>query len=113
MPCLSRRLLLTCATVLAVATMSPAQAADDVCRLVDDRITESSGLVLSSRTDRVLFTHNDSGDDARFFAVDDRCRTLAMYVLSGVAATDWEDMAVGRGRTASRCCGSATSATTT
>jgi hypothetical protein len=45
----------------------------------------------------VLFTHNDSGDDARFFAVDDSCRTLATYVLPGVDSSDWEDMARGPG----------------
>lgn len=67
-----------------------------VCRFGDDRITESSGLVYS-RTGSVLFTHNDSGDSARFFAVDPHtCRTTATYVLADPAeAFDWEDMARG------------------
>lgn len=89
-----RAALVSCA--LLALTALPAQA-QEVCRFSDPRITESSGLVLSSSTDRVLFTHNDSGDDARFFAVDDRCRTLATYVLPGVGASDWEDMARGPG----------------
>ena len=69
--------------------------------LTDPRITESSGLVSSSLVDGVLFTHNDSGDTARFFAVDGRGRTLATYDLPGVQARDWEDLARGpdeRGR---------------
>ena len=61
----------------------------------DPRIEESSGLVSSSTTDGVVFTHNDSGDQARFFAVDSRGRTLTTYVLPGVRARDWEDLARG------------------
>jgi hypothetical protein len=66
----------------------------------DPRISESSGLA-SSSTPGILFTHNDSGDDARFFAVDDQGRTRTVYTLPGVQARDWEDMARGpdeRGR---------------
>lgn len=61
----------------------------------DPRIAESSGLVSSSISDGVVFTHNDSGDEARFFAVDARGRTLTTYVLPGVQARDWEDLARG------------------
>lgn len=92
-----RRLALAGALVALCAAALPATAAEEVCRFSDDRITESSGLVPAHRDDRVLFTHNDSGDEARFFAVDDRCRTLATYVLQGVDAVDWEDMASGPG----------------
>lgn len=61
----------------------------------DPRITESSGLASSSHPG-VVFTHNDSGDDARFFAVDATTgRTRTVYDLPGVQARDWEDMARG------------------
>lgn len=66
----------------------------------DPRIDESSGLVSASRSD-VVFTHNDSGDDARFFAVGPDGATRTTYVLPGVQARDWEDIARGpdeRGR---------------
>jgi hypothetical protein len=54
--------------------------------------------VASSLQPDVLFTHNDSGDSARFFAIDDRtCRTLTTYDLRGTTATDWEDIARGPG----------------
>ena len=69
--------------------------------LIDPRIDESSGLVSSSLADGVIFTHNDSGDSARFFAVDAQGRTLTTYDLPGVQARDWEDIARGpdeRGR---------------
>ena len=61
----------------------------------DPRIEESSGLVSSSISDGVVFTHNDSGDEARFFAVDASGQTLTTYVLPGVQARDWEDLARG------------------
>lgn len=60
----------------------------------DPRIQESSGLA-SSSTPGILFTHNDSGDEARFFAVDEAGRTVTTYTLPGVQARDWEDMARG------------------
>lgn len=61
---------------------------------MDPAINESSGLAVSSYDDRVVFTHNDSGDAARFFAVDAGSgATLATYRLPGAANVDWEDMA--------------------
>ena len=65
-----------------------------VFTFADPRIDESSGLASASRSD-VLFTHNDSGDDARFFAVGPDGATRTVYVLPGVQARDWEDMARG------------------
>jgi hypothetical protein len=75
----------------------------EIFRFADRRITESSGIVSSSSQERILFTHNDSGDTARFFAVDFRGCTQATYPLVGADANDWEDMARGpdeRGRSA-------------
>jgi len=66
------------------------------CRLADARITESSGVAAASWSDDVVFTNNDSGDSARFFAVDARtCATRAAYTVSGATNVDWEDMARG------------------
>jgi hypothetical protein len=67
-------------------------------RVTDPRITESSGLVAGVASDR-LFTHNDSGDGARFFALGPDGRTVATYVLKGVQARDWEDIERGPRRT--------------
>jgi hypothetical protein len=60
----------------------------------DPRIDESSGLA-SSSTGALVYTHNDSGDEARFFAVALDGATRTTYVLPGVQARDWEDMARG------------------
>jgi hypothetical protein len=68
-----------------------------VCTVADSRVTEASGLVASDLEPGILFTHNDSGDSARFFALDTHCRARGTYELSGVRARDWEDLARGPG----------------
>ena len=62
--------------------------------LTDPRITESSGLATASTGD-LVYTHNDSGDEGRFFAVGPDGATRTAYVLPGVEPRDWEDMARG------------------
>jgi hypothetical protein len=57
--------------------------------------TELSGLALSHKQRGVLWTHNDSGDGARLFAVNARGRLLAEVAVAGAQAEDWEDVAVG------------------
>lgn len=63
-------------------------------RIEDERITECSGLAWS-RTQPILWLHNDSGDRARFYGVGGDGRLLAVVNLSGAQARDWEDMARG------------------
>jgi hypothetical protein len=58
-------------------------------------LPESSGLAYSGRHAGVLYTHNDSGDSARFFAIDENANVLSEFHLDGVTAYDWEDIAVG------------------
>src|SRR5215213_3145239 len=65
-------------------------------RLADPRIVESSGLAVSRRHPGVVWTHNDSGDAARLFAVGSDGRTRAVLTLAGVEARDWEAVAAGR-----------------
>jgi hypothetical protein len=62
----------------------------------DPRVVESSGLVASRRHLGVVWTHNDSGDAARLFAIGDDGRVLATLRLAGVEARDWEALAAGR-----------------
>jgi hypothetical protein len=56
-----------------------------------------SGIAASATHDGVLWVHNDSGDEARFYAVDDDGRTVATVGLRGARAVDWEDMAAAGG----------------
>jgi hypothetical protein len=84
--------VLRAALVALVLSYAPAT---ELCRFADLRIDESSGVSASSRTDDYFFTHNDSGDSARFFAVDRSGATLALFELDDGDADDWEDMARG------------------
>ena len=90
---------LLCLALVGVAPPAPAQeveGAEVALRLRDPRIHESSGLALSRRHQAVLWTHNDSGDDPRLYAVGSEGQTLAALTLAGVDARDWEALAAGR-----------------
>lgn len=85
----------TAALLFVVASHASYAPATELARFADPRIVESSGVSASTRSDEVLFTHNDSGDGARFFAVDRTGATLAVFDVDGARAQDWEDMARG------------------
>jgi hypothetical protein len=90
---------LACIALAGLALPASAQeveGAEVALRLQDPQIYESSGLALSRRHQAVLWTHNDSGDDPRLYAVGSEGRTLATLTLAGVEARDWEALATGR-----------------
>lgn len=64
-------------------------------RIDSTALGELSGIVESRRTPGVFFVHNDSGDTARFFAVNADGALLAEFRLAGATAVDWEDIAAG------------------
>lgn len=63
--------------------------------ITDPRIDESSGLTRSARFAKVIYTHNDSGDSARVFAIGPKGATRSVLTLPGATARDWEDIATG------------------
>ena len=58
-------------------------------------LRESSGVAVSRRQPGILWTHNDSGDNARIFATNLRGADLGEFAVRGAEAVDWEDIAVG------------------
>ncbi len=56
-------------------------------------ITESSGLAASRCQENVLWTHNDSGDDAYIFALDLSGDNLGTWKIANAENIDWEDIA--------------------
>lgn len=64
-------------------------------RIASNQIREASGIAASHRNPGVYYLHNDSGDSARIFAIDERGRDLGTFHLKGAVANDWEDIAVG------------------
>jgi hypothetical protein len=60
-------------------------------------IDEASGLAASRQQADLLWVHNDSGDQARVYALDLLGQLRATYRLDGVMARDFEDIALGPG----------------
>jgi hypothetical protein len=58
-------------------------------------LSELSGLVGSRSLPNTLWVHNDSGDTARFFAINTSGTLLGAFPLSGATNVDWEDIAIG------------------
>ena len=58
-------------------------------------LRESSGLGISRTYPGVIWTHNDSGDRPRFFAIDSTATLLATFDVEGARARDWEAMELG------------------
>lgn len=64
-----------------------------VGRIANHEITESSGIAASKCAPDVFWTHNDSGDDAFVFAIDETGRALGTWKVTGAENLDWEDIA--------------------
>jgi hypothetical protein len=91
-------------TAVPTIRPTPSAAAAEICasNAVDvitgtvqtPELKEISGMAVSLHHPGVIWVHNDSGDTARFFALDTQGALLATYNLPGVEAVDWEDMAI-------------------
>ncbi len=64
----------------------------DVVRLTQPEVNESSGLAVSNIRRR-WWTHNDSGDKACLYAVNENGKPTGRCTLDNITAIDWEDMA--------------------
>ena len=58
-------------------------------------LDEVSGIADGRANSDVFWIHNDSGDTARFYAIDHQGLLQGLFLLSGVSAVDWEDIAIG------------------
>jgi hypothetical protein len=84
---------------LIAAALAMVLAPAPVFHLDDPRIDEASGIARGIASPNVVYVQNDSGDSARFFALDARTgATLATYTVPGATNVDWEDIAVARDR---------------
>ena len=69
----------------------------DLGLIDNDQIAEASGIAASRKNPGVLWTHNDSGDNNRIFAINLKGQHLGEYRVGFIANRDLEDMAVGPG----------------
>jgi hypothetical protein len=58
-----------------------------------NEIIESSGITASRCSENVYWTHNDSGDDAFLFAINEKGKKLGTWKLMNAKNIDWEDIA--------------------
>lgn len=78
------------------ASVTPAQASTaptPLLRLQDPALLESSGLAVSARRKKILWTHADGGSVAQVRAVDRRGQTVAIVTLRGIDPYDPEALA--------------------
>jgi hypothetical protein len=82
--------------VLVAGWMMRPETLDGPCAVANGpamvpELTESSGLAVSRRTPGLLWSHNDSGNDAVLFAIDP-AGTVHGRVRLPVRTRDWEDI---------------------
>lgn len=68
-----------------------------LAQLTDSKLAEISGLASSAANPSLLWAHNDSGNPAVVFLVDEHLRIRLACHLEGARNRDWEDIAVGPG----------------
>jgi len=66
-------------------------------KLDSREVDEVSGMATSRKNDGMIWVHNDSGDQPRFFLLDEQGRLVLTCILQGVFNRDWEDIAIGPG----------------
>ena len=62
----------------------------DLGKIENNQIKESSGIVASYRNKGLIWTHNDSGDKNRLFAMDSNGKGTREFYLEGASNRDWE-----------------------
>ncbi len=68
-----------------------------LAQLTDKNLPEVSGLASSASNPGLLWTHNDSGNPAIVYLVDEHLKVRLSCRLKGAKNRDWEDIAVGPG----------------
>ncbi len=83
--------------VAGANTSSEYDEARQIGTITDEALTEVSGIIASRINLGVFWVHNDSGDKARIFAVDEKGKLLAKIKVTEAENIDWEDIAMGTG----------------
>src|SRR5438093_10537248 len=95
-PCLGpSKAILLVAVILLLLTLQSIPSVALTGALHSPRVKESSGIAASRAHPGVLWTHNDSGDDAYVYATDLADADRGAVRIRGARAVDWEDIALG------------------
>jgi hypothetical protein len=88
-----------CSAPTVAAACGKRLVASDAPALTDPALVELSGIAASRANAGLWWVHNDSGDSARVFAVDENGAVRTTLTLAGQTAIDIEDIALGEGPT--------------
>ncbi len=58
-------------------------------------LKEASGIASSRRNPAILWSHNDSGDKSRLFALTTSAKLAGIYNIKNAENRDWEDICTG------------------
>ena len=83
------------AVILLLLTLQSIPSVALTGTLHSPRVKESSGIAASRAHPGVLWTHNDSRDDAYVYATDLAGADRGVVRIRGARAVDWEDIALG------------------
>lgn len=61
-----------------------------------DSLSEASGIAASEKNPNIVWTHNDSGDKPRLFAMNTSAEVVGIYYLDKATNRDWEAVALGK-----------------
>ncbi|QSE98058.1 hypothetical protein [Fulvivirga lutea] len=81
-------------SALAQPTFHPAESRGEID---NNEINEASGLAVGINNPNMLWVHNDSGDQARLFLLDQYGKFKAQFNFPTIKNRDWEDIASGVG----------------
>ncbi len=81
-------------TSIAQPRFYPAESRGEI---ENNQINECSGMAVGINNPNMLWVHNDSGDKARIFLLDEYGKFKAEYSFPQLQNRDWEDMASGPG----------------
>lgn len=93
--CAAALVAVVAAPTLTVAHADEPEEPREAFTIGDERIVESSGLTLSTKHPNTFYTVNDSGDEARVFALDDEGTVVGVIRLAEVDVHDVEAVASG------------------
>ncbi|MEM8894162.1 MAG: hypothetical protein AAGC88_06270 [Bacteroidota bacterium] len=65
-----------------------------LAEIIDPRLEEVSGMVVSRDQSGLLWVHNDSGDSAKLYLINFKGEVQMTVKLEGIKAVDWEDMSL-------------------
>lgn len=83
------------AVILLLVTLQSIPGVALTGTLHSPRVKESSGVAASRAHPGVLWTHNDSGNEAYVYATDLAGADRGFVRVRGARAVDWEDIALG------------------